>query len=343
MKFMVLRCGIVGLGRIGCGFDDAPNKKSINTHAGAYSVHKNTKLVSLCDIDQTKLSKYGNKYNVSELFSDYKEMFQRSRLDCVSICTLADSHFEIVKEAAKHGIRGIFLEKPISDSLKSATEIVKICKNNDIKLQIDFQRRFNPFYHAVREILKNKQFGKVQHCSIYYGAGIANTGSHLFDLIRFLFGDISSIKGIHSHNTSSKLSDPNIDVEISLKNGIHCLMYGIDVSNYGILEMNILGSKERLRLDLAKSAGEYFQVSNNSGLVYKELESKPIKVQNKQDAIVLGLDNLVRAISSGVNLICTGNDGYFSLEGVIASMRSAKKNQRIHLPLKANASKISSK
>lgn len=340
---MELRCGIVGLGRIGCGFDDSPNKKSINTHAGAYSVHKNTKLVSLCDIDQNKLSKYGNKYNVTELFSDHKEMFQRSELDCVSICTLADSHLEIVKEAAKNGIRGIFLEKPISNSLTDAAKIIEICSKNNIKLQIDFQRRFNTFYHNVKEILKSKQFGKVQHCSIYYGAGIANTGSHLFDLIRFLFGDIASVRGAYSQNASSNSSDPNIDVKITLKNGICCLMHGIDVSNYGILEMNILGSNERLRLDLAKSTGEYFQISNNSSLVYKDLDSKPIKVQNNQDAIVLGLDNLVRAISSGNNLLCTGNDGYFSLEGVIATMRSANRNQRISLPLKANTYRISSK
>lgn len=340
---MKLRCGIVGLGRIGCGFDDIPNKKSISTHAGAYSAHKATKLVSLCDIDRYKLSKYGKKYNLTDLFTDYKEMFQKSELDCVSICTLANSHLEIVKEAAKNGVRGIFLEKPISNSLKSALEIVKICNNNNVKLQIDFQRRFNPFYHTVKKILKNKQFGKVQHCSIYYGAGIANTGSHLFDLIRFLFGNIDSVRGIKSQNTSNNPADPNIDTEITLKNGIRCFMHSIDVSNYGILEMSVLGSKEHLRLDLAKSIGEYFQVSSHSGLVYKELNPRPITTSNKLDAIVLGLDNLVKAIKTDVDLLCTGDDGYFSLEGVISAIKSTQRNQRIHLPLKDNTYEISSK
>ena len=31
---MKIRCGLIGLGRIGCGFDDDPNKKTISTHAG---------------------------------------------------------------------------------------------------------------------------------------------------------------------------------------------------------------------------------------------------------------------------------------------------------------------
>ena len=73
---MKIRCGVIGLGRIGCGFDDDPNKKSISTHASAYHFNKNANLVTLCDIDQDKLSKYGKKYNVIKLYSDYKKCFK---------------------------------------------------------------------------------------------------------------------------------------------------------------------------------------------------------------------------------------------------------------------------
>ena len=341
---MKIRCGVIGLGRIGCGFDDDPNKKSISTHASAYHFNKNANLVTLCDIDQDKLSKYGKKYNVSKLYSDYKKMFQESHLDCVSICTLAESHLDIVKEAARNNVKGIFLEKPISDSLKSAKEIVEICQKKNIKLQIDFQRRFDPFYHLVKNNLNSKKFGKIQHCSIYYGGGIANTGSHFIDLIRFFFGDIDSVKGDYSLNISNNPFDSNIDGMIIFKNDTHCLFQGLDVSNYGILELDILGSNARIRLNLAKSIADYFEISVQSGLAYKELEPKPFEMHDKKDAIVLGLENLFNAIENNVETLCTGNDGYLSLEVIVAIIESASnKGKQVSLPLKINTCKISSK
>ena len=51
---MKLRSGVIGLGRIGAGFDDNITK-SINTHASAHYKSKNIKLISLCDVDSKKL------------------------------------------------------------------------------------------------------------------------------------------------------------------------------------------------------------------------------------------------------------------------------------------------
>jgi len=52
-----LRCGIIGCGRIGCGFDDKSKGKTVFTHAGSYYINPKTRLVSLCDIDKSKLKK----------------------------------------------------------------------------------------------------------------------------------------------------------------------------------------------------------------------------------------------------------------------------------------------
>lgn len=343
---MQFRCGVIGLGRMGCGFDDNPDKKSIDTHAGAYHFNKNAKFVALCDIEEGKLSKYSKKYNISNTYTNYKKMFQESQLDCVSICTLSDSHLEIVDEAARHNVKGIFLEKPISDSLKDAKQIIEICERNNIKLQIDFQRRFDPFYHSIKNIVNNSNFGKIQHCSVYYGAGIANTGSHFIDLARFFFGDISIVKGNYSQNKSNNPSDPNIDGMIIFKNNTYCSIIGLDVSgnNYGIVEFDIFGSSARIRINLAKSRAEYFEISSQRGLAYKELELKPLTIPNRKDSIMLGVENLFDSIENNSKPLSTGLEGYFSLECVIALMKSAEsKGQEIELPLKTNTNKISSK
>jgi len=343
---MEFRCGVVGLGRMGCGFDDKPNTTSINTHAGSYFSNKNAKFVTLCDIDQNKLLKYGKKYNIQNTYLDYKKMFQESNLDCVSICTLADSHLDIVNEAVKHKVKGIFLEKPISNSLKSSKEIIDICNKNNIKLQIDFQRRFDPLYHSIKNIVESKKFGEVQHCSIYYGAGIANTGSHFIDLARFFFGDISYVEGNYSQNTSNNSSDPNIEGKIIFKNSTICSIIGLDVNgkNYGIFEFDIFGSMGRIRINLAKHSAEFFEISDKSGLAFKELTLKPSPNLSRKEPIVLGIENLFNSIENNNQPLSTGIEGYSSLECIIALMESAdKKGQKIPLPLKIDTYKILSK
>ena len=105
---MKLRAGIVGCGRIGCGFDDDPCRKYVSTHARAYLSTDGVELAALCDTDLSKGQRYGAKFGVSRLYSDYAQMFERERLNLVSICTPSSSHLEIARSAVERGVRGIF-------------------------------------------------------------------------------------------------------------------------------------------------------------------------------------------------------------------------------------------
>ena len=339
------RCGIIGLGRIGCGFDDDPHKKIISTHAGAYMKNEKSDLIALCDIDKKKLLKYGKKYHVPGLYTEIHEFFENEKLDCVSICTLANSHLEIVREATEHDIQGIFLEKPISDDLESAKTIVNLCKKKNIKLQIDHQRRFDAFYNDIKKLVKSKKFDPVQYFSINYVAGVANTGSHLFDLCRFFFGDISYVMGKFSKNKSKNKEDPNIDGFIKFKNGIECHIQSFDSNQFRIVEFDIIGKKARIRLDLTNSTVEYFEVSEKmNGTSYYGLTKKPFNSKSIKEPILSGLENLIYSIEKNVNTLCTGEEGYSSLETIIALIESAKHSgKKITLPLKKNTNRISSK
>ena len=151
-----LNCAVIGCGRIGCGFDDN-HSSIIKTHAGSYFKNPQTNLVALCDVDTKKLEKYAKKYNILKTYTNTNELFKNENLDCVSICTLVSTHLKIVKEAANSGVKGIFLEKPISNSMNDAKKIIEICKKKKISLQIDHQRRFHPVYSKIKKILDEKK------------------------------------------------------------------------------------------------------------------------------------------------------------------------------------------
>jgi len=179
---------------------------------------------------------------------------------------------------------------------------------------------------------------------VYYGAGIANTGSHLFDILRFFFGEVNSLKAKRSKNKSLFQSDPNLDVELKFKNGIKCILQSLDLKHYGICEMDIFGTKGRLRLNLATDSIEYFRISANNPLSYKNLIQSRISVKRSvHSAISLGVQNLVECVFTNKTPLCSGKDGYKSLELIIASLKSSKIVKKVDLPLKNNSYKIKSK
>ena len=330
------------LGRIGCGFDD--NSKLIRTHAGAYYNNSKTTLNALCDIDKSKLLKYGKKYHVTNIYTDYKEMLRKEKPELISICTLVDTHYNIVSEAIKNSVIGIFLEKPIANSLSNAKKINNLCQKNNTVLLVDYQRRFVPIYHKIKEWISTHKLGEIQKVIIYYGGGVANTGTHVFDLLYFLFGNVKKINAKKGSNSSHNISDPNLDIEVVFKNDITCSILSLDITNYGILEMDIFGTSKRLVVDMVNHTVDNYVISKKKSLIYKQIVPKKFPITKKIDEpIVSGLKHLLKCMSENKPSLCDGNQGYKSLELVVASIMSAKKNKTVHLPLQSLNYVLSSK
>ncbi len=339
---MIYKTAIIGCGRIGCGFDDKPDKY-IKTHAGAYSKCKKTELVALCDIDKSKQKKYGKKYKISKLYSDYKLLLNENQLDIISICTHASNHHQIVKEAIKNNVGGIFIEKPFSNNFENAHKILEMCKKNKTKLVIDYQREYIPIYHHIKKILELKKIGSIQKIIVNYGGGIANTGSHVFDILLLIFGSIEKITAKKSKNNSINKLDPNLDMIIEFKNGTTCMLNALDITKYGILEMDIFGTKGRIRIDMVKHIAEWFDISKK-GLVYGDLKKSTNIISKKEhEPILRALEDLIVSIEKNRQPVSSFDQGINSLELIIASMISKNQNKTVKLPIKNRRLKIYSK
>lgn len=329
---MKYKSAVIGCGRIGCGYTDTEG--IVRNHAAAYAKSRMTILSALCDVSKESLLNCASRYGVKRIFSDYIEMFEREKLDLVSICTHADTHFRIVKKAIDSGVKGIFLEKPMADNLENGKKIVELCQKNNVKLQIDHQRRFIPIYHQIRDLLVKEKLGKIQLVNVYYGSGSANTGSHLFDILLFLFGNVDSVEGTFSKNPSNNKTDPNIDARINFKSGAVCQTNALDISHYGLLEMDILGTAGRLKMNMIDHTVDYYVPSKNKFLDYTQLSGKKFPVRKLTVApILVGVHNLINSIKGNENLLCSATDGFKSLEVIIGLNQSAQRRGPITLPL----------
>lgn len=336
---MTLRAGVIGCGRIGSEFDAEPKHPGISSHAGAYYRLPETNLVSLCDLDSRKLERCGRRWGVSAIYQDVREMLANENLDIVSICTPSSTHLQIVQEAANHGVQAIFCEKPMANSLGECAEMIQLCRDKNILLQVDHQRRFDPTHQEIKSFLQKGGLGKIQQATFYYTAGINNTGSHMFDLLRFFFGEVSWVMAVFGKGPSrSPLSkDPNCNGVIQFQSGLFCSIQACDDQSFRIFELNCLGTEGRMNLTQSGWEMEFFGVSPSHLFEgYKTLYPgpNPIKMDRPKAFLLDGVRHLIDCLNTGQRSLCSGEDGQASVALVQAfSLSASRGGERLTLPI----------
>jgi len=333
---MSLRAAIVGCGRIGCGFDEDFKRTYVSTHARAYLSVPGIELAALCDSDDAKLQKYAARFGVPKQYTNYEGMFRNEKLDVVSVCTPGISHLDIIRAALDSGVRGIFCEKPIADSLEAAGEIVTLSVSRNVPILIGHQRRFDPMHQQLSRFVRDDGLGRVQQVTCYYTAGVANTGSHLFDLLRLYLGDCVWAEGRLNTSAPSNPDDPNIDGWLGFAGGTTVAIQGCDVSAYTIFEIVLMGTKGRLRISSHGFKAEFEEARESvrySG--YRELFAAPLPVQGEfsLNLLPMGVSHLVSCMHSGAHPTSSAEDGRAALEIICALRQSALgRGKRIILP-----------
>lgn len=325
------------MGRIGCGFDDDPKRGFVSTHAGAYAKTPGVELAALADLDEEKLLRYGDKYAVEGRYLDYRAMLEVEGLDVLSVSTWSDTHREIVEAAADSGVRAVFCEKPIAPTLSDAEAMIERCREAGVLLMVNHPRRFDSFHREVAEYIWRGGLGRVQQVTCYYTAGVANTGTHLFDLLRLFFGEVDWVSGILSLNASPDPDDPNVDGWLCFEDGLLASVQALDVESYTIFEIGVLGALGRFRITSHGFDARFEEARPSrrfSG--YKELypEVPPINPNGQREPMLEAVAHMLECLEEGRGPWCNGKDGLKALELICALRQSAQEGGlRVELPL----------
>jgi predicted dehydrogenase len=79
------------------------------------------------------------------------------KVDCVDIVTPTIFHFNTAKKAIESG-KHVFIEKPITETIKEAEELASLTNEKGIKLQVGHVERFNPAYKYATPYLNSPLF-----------------------------------------------------------------------------------------------------------------------------------------------------------------------------------------
>lgn len=319
---------IIGLGNIGYGLSRY-GVEFATTHFEAYINNEQVNLAAVSDlkngIGEEIKRKYGGKI---KFYRDWRAMMKNEKPQVVSICTPDETHYEILKGVAKSpSVEAIWCEKPIAKTIKQGREMVELCRSKDIKLSVNYTRRYDEFYRKVKDRMQNL-LGEVKAATCYYSGGITTNGSHMLDALDFFFGECVRVRGRESAGEITGL------LEFKKCGTIH--LVPISAKNYSIFEINILGEKGRLNI-CGKPFNEYeyryctLRKSDkiNAQFISPTGEKSPFSRNFKRDYMDNALADLLESAAASREPLSSGETALRSLEILSALVYSTKNGEKI--------------
>lgn len=293
---------ILGAGNIAAKFD-SPYKKEVLTHAHAFVKNDAFELLGFYDNDYER-AKEAVKIWGGQAYRDLESALRDAEI--VSCCVPDSIHGDMLKKVATFNPRLVIAEKPLAISLKEADEIKQIYENR-IPLLINYSRRFLPEFQELRQ--KINEYGAFVRGVGYYGKGILHNGSHMIDLLNFLFGHVKDAMVLPYRNVDFNKEDSSNEAIFEIQNNpFH--MIAVDCRIATIFELDLFFEKARIRiLDGGNVIEKYIIKESNIYEGYRNYHLSEVKNVNYSGAMEGLVRNAQEFLDTKAELLCGLTDG----------------------------------
>ncbi|EBQ1234632.1 D-chiro-inositol-2-dehydrogenase IolG2 [Salmonella enterica] len=324
-----LRCGVIGLGRVG------------KMHVENMYLLPQLDIICAADYFIEEMSDWLYSVNITSGYKNYQELLQRDDIEAVFIFTSTDMHEEIVTAAAQAG-KHIFCEKPLSmnEDEQASMAVLRKVKEKGVTLQVAFNRRFDPQFHEVFELVRSGKIGRPQMIKITsrdpdllphdlikrIGDLIFDFTMHDFDMARFMMQDEVSevyVKG----NTLIDPSLKNIDdvdtlaVMLTFRNGGYALIDNSRRAVYGYDQrVEVFGSEGMAYADNVSEST--VKVFNSQHCIMKN--PLPDFTVRYREAYRTEILHFIDSVLHHTPVVCTGEDALLAQRIAIAAQQSLK-------------------
>ncbi|RQP08056.1 MAG: gfo/Idh/MocA family oxidoreductase [Chryseobacterium sp.] len=203
----MLKAGLVGAGHLG------------KIHLRLLNESPKYELIGFHDADAEngrRLEKeFGYRY-----FEDFNELL--SRIEMLDIVTPTLYHYDYAKKAIEHRLP-FFIEKPVTQTLEQAREIIELCHESGIKAQVGHVERYNPAFIATKPFIDDPMFIEIHRLAEFNPRGtdvsvVLDLMIHDLDILLSLVK--SEVKSIHASGVAVVSKTPDIaNARIEFENG----------------------------------------------------------------------------------------------------------------------------
>jgi len=280
------------------------------------------------------------------VLKDYRELIEDKDIDAVVICSSTDTHAQMIEEAASAG-KHVFCEKPIDFDLQRIDRALAAVEQAGVKFQVGFNRRFDPSFKRVREMVAEWKIGTphilritsrdpqpppISYIKVSGGLFLDMT-IHDFDMARYLIGD----EAVEIFAMGGVLVDPKIGEAGDIDTAITALRFSqgaigtIDNSRRAVYgydqRVEVFGSDGVLIV--ANNTPDQVTYSNAEGVH----SSLPLFffVERYTEAYVAEMQAFIECIQQDKEPQVTGLDGRIPVVMGYAALKSCRENRPVRL------------
>lgn len=331
----LIRVGVIGAGRIG------------KIHAGnLVNQVPGAVVAAIADPILEAAQETAERLHIPSASADYRSILNDPEIDAVAICSSTDTHARMMIEAAQAG-KHIFCEKPISYDLKKIDEALEAVQKAGVKLQIGFNRRFDPNFRKVHEMVAQGKIGEphilritsrdpapppIEYVKVSGGIFFDMT-IHDFDMARYLLGcDVDEIYVAGGVKVDPRIGEAgDIDTAVITLRFANGAIGTIDNSRKAVYGYD-------QRVEVFGSGGMVAAMNNNQdSTIYSNGEgvqsAKPLYffLERYIDSFIAEMKDFIQSIQQDTQPPVTGIDGRIPVMMAMAAARSYKEHRPVQL------------
>ena len=336
------RVGVIGCGRKG------------TQHARAWNLTPGAEVVAAAETDPENADLFRKRFGVP-VYEDYREMLRNESIDIAAPILPVSANYEVVMGCAEYGVKGILCEKPITDSLANADEMVAACRSKGIAFGCGDLDRNLPDYRKAKAVIDSGEIGEVVAIDLHAGS------SHEWDIqglsLTRLFADDAEAAWVIGWVTGDPFSDHDQGQAgyIRFANGIEAFRHTNVNAKNGIEVLCTKGSfyTDYMYLKMWKLENPDARPHWHNGLVemegiFKEESQHERSGRHDEDGWrwagnrnLASVRSMIDAIESGVDPIGSGENSRKCLEIAIALRESHRRGRTpVRLPLEDRSLRI---
>ncbi len=313
----IINIALFGLGRIG------------QMHASNLINHKEFNLKYIFDKDQ-KLTRYLSKKYNSIGIQNPKIAFKDKNIECIFIASSTNTHLKFIEEAVINK-KVVFCEKPLDLDLNKINKCKKRISKYNPKIQIGFNRRYDPAHNSLNHNLLKGKIGKLEKIIITSrdpepppinylktsGGIFKDMMIHDFDLARFYTGkdEFVSIFATGQRFSDTKLKKINdldlATVVMKTKKGVQCIITNSRHCSFGYDQrIELFGSKGMIISDNQRDLETVLYSKNSTG---NKTQFKNFFIERYSEAYKIQLNDLVKICKKNSKPLANFDDGRKSL------------------------------
>ena len=259
----------LGIGLIGTGFMGKAHAFAYRAALAAFPDIPAPRLELIADVDEALAAKAAHQYGFAHSTGNWRKLVTDPRIDVVSITTPNTLHKEMALAAIAAG-KHVHCEKPLSPTLADSRLMVEAAEKAGVVTQVGFNYIKNPLLKLARDMVAAGELGEITgfrgiHAEDYMhdpespyswridpvgGPGvIADLGSHIIGMARFLLGPIAEVSAdVRTVITSRPVSRGAKERKDVLVDDVARILVNFSRGCGGTIEANWIATGRKMQL-----------------------------------------------------------------------------------------------